>query len=83
MAYLGTEGDPMTVHRDRYHTDIFMDRYGKFIDRLDSPERLAYFAERPQYDEGRDNGYVLTTREHEDGECDLWKPGPLQRADIR
>jgi len=45
---------------------------GDLIERIEEgTERWAYFAARPQYQDGYSNGYVYTTASHEDGECPI------------
>lgn len=57
------------MHRDRYGGIGWIPMHGQFLGRVDDPVQLDYYRERPQYDEGRDNGYVYTTAEHEDEDC--------------
>jgi len=73
-------------HRDRYRHVYEFDgeRLTKneleFINRLDEgTKEFERFRKAPEiaakYANGYSNGYVLTTAEHEDGECEQYGPG--------
>lgn len=67
--------NPRPAHRDRYKSIAYHGHEGEFLVRIDDPADLTYLRERPQYDKGRDNGYVYTTPEHTDDECEKYRPG--------
>lgn len=65
----------MTLHVDQYRGVAYMDGASdRFLRRLDDVAAMHFVVNHPL---GHDNGYVITTSPHEDGECARHDPGPI------
>jgi hypothetical protein len=61
-------------HREVYRGPLMIYTDGAAWYRIKNEGELRFFAEHPLYAQGHDDGYQILTPEHNDGECEQFRP---------